>query len=559
MKIRHQLIFLVSIGFIGLAIIFGLLIKARGDLEAVLHKFEADTRLEKDLTYLSAAIASMTLASMDAIINSLENSPESLRQLQLNGRELVSWQQKVDETLSRIKGEIAPASQSSYNMVLQRYASFRQPLGQFIRAIERGDYASLASYDDAIDSTAAAFSDSVAALAKEKKRDDGNLLEIFSGLLTSLKVTAMFVFLGILVVQGIISSRIIQRISGRLNRTVHDIQKLQAGDYEFEVKGVNDRDEIGAISRALGDFRETARQARLLSERQERERQEREAHHQKREQLIRKFEQEAAEAVAAVASSATELAHAASEMSQLIESTSQRSGTISVAADSASSNVQNVATAAEEMTASVHEIAQQIVKSTQVVREAVDRNREADEHARSLESASQEIGKIVEMIQSIAEQINLLALNATIESARAGEAGKGFAVVAGEVKNLALQTTNATSEISRQILSIQEVAQQVVTSLNYINQAIQHVNEYSTVISSAVEEQIAVTNEIASNMNVAASGVNSINHDIQSVSAATSQADSTSRQVQEAANQLSRQSEKLNRSVGEFLEGLRAA
>jgi methyl-accepting chemotaxis protein len=58
-----------------------------------------------------------------------------------------------------------------------------------------------------------------------------------------------------------------------------------------------------------------------------------------------------------------------------------------------------------------------------------------------------DIVKILGTINDISSQTNLLALNATIESARAGSAGRGFAVVAGEVRNLATETTKATTVI----------------------------------------------------------------------------------------------------------------
>jgi len=67
----------------------------------------------------------------------------------------------------------------------------------------------------------------------------------------------------------------------------------------------------------------------------------------------------------------------------------------------------------------------------------------------TLNQASREITEVTTFIASVADKTNLLALNAAIEAARAGEAGRGFAVVADEVRKLAVDTKEATDNISR--------------------------------------------------------------------------------------------------------------
>lgn len=64
-----------------------------------------------------------------------------------------------------------------------------------------------------------------------------------------------------------------------------------------------------------------------------------------------------------------------------------------------------------------------------------------------LQNKSQEIKSFSEIISDIAKQTNLLSLNAAIESAKAGEQGKGFSVVANEIKILAEQSNEASSQI----------------------------------------------------------------------------------------------------------------
>jgi methyl-accepting chemotaxis protein len=150
--------------------------------------------------------------------------------------------------------------------------------------------------------------------------------------------------------------------------------------------------------------------------------------------------------------------------------------------------MESVAAGAEELNASVREISEAMSKSKETANDAVDRVEAADQQAQRLSAAAESMRSIVQLIGDITGQINLLALNATIESARAGEAGRGFAVVASEVKGLANQAKSATDKISAEIASLGGISRDVVTALSAIKNAIEHVNEFVTSTSAAVEE-----------------------------------------------------------------------
>ena len=76
----------------------------------------------------------------------------------------------------------------------------------------------------------------------------------------------------------------------------------------------------------------------------------------------------------------------------------------------------------------------------------------------------------------------------TIQVARAGDAGKGFAVVAAEVKNLSVQTENATSKISEQIRIVQEQTGIAVSKICGIEESVRTADEVVAAIAAAVEE-----------------------------------------------------------------------
>ncbi len=89
--------------------------------------------------------------------------------------------------------------------------------------------------------------------------------------------------------------------------------------------------------------------------------------------------------------------------------------------------------------------------------------------AHSVEGMRQRVEQVagsVRVIKEIADQTNLLALNAAIEAARAGESGRGFAVVADEVRKLATRTAEATLQIDKEILAIDQQTQLAVNNIN---------------------------------------------------------------------------------------------
>ena len=337
------------------------------------------------------------------------------------------------------------------------------------------------------------------------------------------------------------------------------MQRIDNGDYDFKVEGMNRDDEIGDIAKAV----EVLKQSRIETERLEAKQKEEEAAKQLRaqkiEQLVEWFDEKASSAVATVASASTQLSTTAQQMTDIVDQSSHMVEESTSEASQTAANVQSVAAAAEEMSATVNEISSQVNLSNRLVTESVQAVEEADTHAHALSEASQKVTDVVQLISDISGQINLLALNATIESARAGELGKGFAVVANEVKNLANQTDKSIQEIEKVIEEMNLASNEIVSSLTNIKQSVTNISETSGGVASAVAEQSASTNEIASNMQSAAQGSQTISSNLEKVTEGANQSKVASGQVLSAAKDLSQQAEILDKEVQEFLTGIRAA
>ncbi len=250
--------------------------------------------------------------------------------------------------------------------------------------------------------------------------------------------------------------------------------------------------------------------------------------------------------------SAADLTGLSEELAVAASRTSDEANGVADAADEITKGTDSATAAIEQMTASVQDISSNTAAAAGMTAQAVEASTTTRHRIEKLDTSASDIGDVIEVITSIAEQTNLLALNATIEAARAGDAGKGFAVVAGEVKALAQQTAEATEQIEAKIETIQVDTASAVAAIGEISELIERVNEASSAIASAAEEQGATTAEVSNSIQFVADGAATISRRIGSVADAATTTKSGAAGAQVAASDLNALAERINGLLDQF-------
>jgi methyl-accepting chemotaxis protein len=359
----------------------------------------------------------------------------------------------------------------------------------------------------------------------------------------------------IAVLSGVALSRGVAKPIIDLNGSM---QSLAQGNLLTEVPVSDRRDEVGEMAKTVLIFKQSMQRNEELRQASEAEQRDREQRAEHMVNLTRAFDEQVKGMVEALANAARGMERTAADLTKTADVSAAESQTVAAAAQEAQAGVETVASASEELSASISEISRQVTNQATLAQTSVHSIEATSRSVAELSDASQKIGEVVRLINEIAEQTNLLALNATIEAARAGEAGKGFAVVASEVKNLANQTAKATEEIGAQVGGIQATTKGTVESIAAVGGHVRQMNDISSAVAAAVEEQNAATQEISRNVQQASEGTRGVSHSIELVSSEVAKTRAAAQSVMEAAKQMLGESEGLKTYIDSFLNEVRA-
>ncbi len=252
----------------------------------------------------------------------------------------------------------------------------------------------------------------------------------------------------------------------------------------------------------------------------------------------------------------------ASSSSEIFATVSQ----VNASASEIATAVSETATTAEEVKQTAHlsnqkakavqEVAQKAAAVSEIGRGAVTETIEGmnriheqmeaiSESVVRLSEQGQTIGEIIATVNDLAEQSNLLAVNAAMEATRAGEYGKGFAVVAQEVKSLAEQSRQATTQVRTILMEVQKATSAAVMATEQGTKAVvagvkqaNGAGESIKSLTGIVDEASLAATQIAASSQQQLLGMDQIASAIANIRQATTQNMAGTRQLEMSAKSL---------------------
>lgn len=357
-----------------------------------------------------------------------------------------------------------------------------------------------------------------------------------------------------------------KKISNQIELIRDDCMRLNEGDFKDRPVSIDSADEIGQLAKGFHTMRTTLR---TLIKKVQNEAQQVAAS----SEMLNESAGQSAEASNQVAISITDIAEGVEKQSHSARNVNGVAQKVANIADEIAGKSKEVAKVADEASGDVKLGRSAIASAVEQMEQIGTGSEQIQEAIGKLAQGSQEISNIVELISNIAAQTNLLALNAAIEAARAGEHGRGFAVVAEEVRKLAEESHQSSQKIGelvkRNQIDMDKAVSASKAGTTGISQGIEAVNTADETFKTIVQVISHLSDEIAAiseSINMMAAGsqdmLNSIQEidevsknnssEVQSVSAATEEQSASMQEIASASQSLATLANELQSAIAKF-------
>jgi methyl-accepting chemotaxis protein len=446
-------------------------------------------------------------ALLEQLMQRAAHKPELLRKIQAFAEARENYAQIRDE-------QVLPAARAG-NLELARSISLGAQRQRFAKLTEQ-----------VISLTTSAEESRLQAQRESARTADRASITLISACVLAILISLVLaLFLSRMIADPL------QEISGAAER-------MAVGDLTATI-GVNHRsDEVGALAESFRRMMRNMREMnRDISE---------------GVNLLSSSTSEILAATTEIASGAAETASAVSQTTTTVEQVKQT-------ADVSKQKARNVADIA-------HRAAQASQAGRKSVDEAVEGMSRVQDQMESiaesivrLSEQNQAIGEIITTVNDLAEQSNLLAVNASIEAAKAGEQGRGFAVVAQEVKNLAVQSKQATAQVRRILGEIQKATSGAVMTTEQGSKAVEagvkqssQAGESIRILATSITEAAQAATQITASSEQQFVGMDQVARAMENIKLAASQNVNGTRQAEAGARSLHELGEKLKLLVERF-------
>jgi methyl-accepting chemotaxis protein len=392
--------------------------------------------------------------------------------------------------------------------------------------------------------------------------------------LRNLIVTIGVLFLAIASVFLYLFSR---NLSAPLNKVVRAAEEIASGNLSVELGFASRYDEVGSLSRAFALMADSLKEMAHVAERiasgdltvEVRPQSEKDILGNAFQAMVAKLKSHmsgisegfavltaaASEILAAttqVVSGTAETAAAISETTATVEEVRQAARLSSEKAKNVSSNAQRVTQASQSGQGAVEDTAAVMLRirdQMETIARTIVR----------LSEQSQSIGGIIASVTDLADQSNLLAVNASIEAARAGEQGKGFTVIALEIKSLAEQSKQATTQVREILSEVQKATGAAVMATEQGTKAVEagvkqscQAGDAIRVLAESSTEATQAATQIVSSSQQQVIGMDQVGIAMQNISQAGAQTAASMRQAETAAQNLHELGQRLKALVEQY-------